>query len=267
MITTRSFPNSHTRFDSKHRHPGTMRSPSQRGSLLTTKYVDIVIFTSKTVKANTNDKIIGVSGCSAELLQIISCINRLRTLLQMDHHSPESELTALAVHLRMCLANLRQELHIRSDGRGSHIWQARIHHTAELYRIAAILYLYNTYPAATQAPLNSEPLVSLDAIPTIPSLVCQAFSCLDQIDVCTSPWPLFNVAINTTNDRHRIKIIEAFQEGIRGRRNGNYDVILGLVKTVWKRSDLNHDESSDGNAILPDWRTMIDGNSVMPSFS
>jgi hypothetical protein len=215
----------------------------------------------------TDEKIIGVFGCSAELLQIISCINQLRTLLTMEACCPESELLDLAARLRTRLLNLHQEVLIQADQYAGQISHTRIRQTAELYRIAAILYLYNTYPdVAPNSSSNGLPK-STSSLPTIPALVSQSFSCLHlMMNVCTSPWPLFLIACNAIEDQDRMEIMMTIEKGFKERRIGNYEVILGLVKTFWKRADLTNDEGRDGGTRLPDWRILVDADLGMPSF-
>ncbi|KAJ4360695.1 uncharacterized protein N0V89_001262 [Didymosphaeria variabile] len=218
------------------------------------------------LETDTEDKIVGLLGCSSELLRLISCINQLRTLLTMETGTSESDMTALAVHIRFRLLNLRQEIYIYPDETSGHISHTRIHHTAEFYQVAAMLYLYNTYPATAPSSSTSSPPNSPLPFPSIPDLVRKAFMLLDQMEVCTSPWPLFVVACNVSEDRDRIEIMRIFEEGSQVRRVGNYDVITGLVKAVWSRGDLKVDEGRDGSAKIPDWRELVDEKTGMPSF-
>lgn len=218
------------------------------------------------VDTDSDDKIVGLLGCSTELLRLISCVNQLRTLLSMKTYSSESDLTALAVHLRMRFLSLRQEVYIYTDKGVGDISHTRIHVTAEFYRIAAILYLYNTYPLVAPSPSASGVTMSQHPLPDIPSLVRQAFALLSQMSVCTSPWPLFIVACNVTEDWDRIEVMKIFEEGSMERKVGNYDIILGLVKAVWTRRDLNSEEGTYEGAKIPDWREFVDPKMGMPSF-
>jgi hypothetical protein len=178
----------------------------------------------------------------------------------------ESELKALAVHIRLRLLKLRQEIYICTDETSGHISHTRIHHTAEFYRIAAMLYLCDTYPAAATTSYTSSPLELSLPFPSVPDLVRQAFMLLGQMEVCSSPWPLFVVACNVKEDRDRIEIMRIFEEASQVRRVGNYDIIMGLVRAVWSRGDLGFDEGRDGRAKMPDWRELVDGKTGMPSF-
>lgn len=216
---------------------------------------------------DTDENIIGVFGCSAELLKIISCINQLRTLLTLDVLCPESELLDITARLRTRLLNLHQEVLIRADQYAGQILHTHIRQTAELYRIAAILYLYNTYPdIAPHSSSNGSPK-SPSSLPNIPDLVRQSFSCLhSMMNVCTSPWSLFLIACNAIEDQDRMEIMMTLENGFKERRIGNYKVILSLVKTFWKRADLKNDEGRDGSARLPDWKFMVDADLGMPSF-
>lgn len=173
---------------------------------------------------------------------------------------------ALAVYIRLCLLNLRQEIFILPDETSGHISRKRIYHTAELYRVAAMLYLYDTCPdtapSSSTSSLSNSPL----PFPSVADLVRQAFMLFDQIEVCSSPWPLFVVACHITEDRDRIEMTRIFEEASQVRRVGNYDVIMGLVKTVWGRVDLRTDEGRNRTAKIPDWRDLVEEKTGMPSF-
>ncbi|KAF2449717.1 hypothetical protein P171DRAFT_440185 [Karstenula rhodostoma CBS 690.94] len=214
-----------------------------------------------------DQRIVGLLGCSTELLRLISCINQLRTLLAMGKGASESDTMGLAVQIRLRLLNLRQEVLVYPDETSGHISHTRIHHTAEFYRVAAMLYLHDTYPVTAPSSSTSSPPTSPLPFPSVPDLVRQGFNLLDQMEVCSSPWPLFVVACNVTEDRDRIKIMRIFGQASQVRRIGNYDVIMGLVKTVWSRVDLRTNEGRDGNAEIPDWRELVDEKTGMPSFT
>lgn len=172
---------------------------------------------------------------------------------------------AFAIHIRLRLSSLRQEIYLYPEETSGQMSHTRIRHTAELYRIATMLYLYETFPAGAPSLTSSPSNPVLPVLP-VPDHIRQAFTLLDQMDVCSSPWPLFVVACNVTDDRDRIETMRVFEEASHMRRVGNYDVVMGLVKTVWSRVDLRIDEGRDASARVPDWRQLVDEKTGMPSF-
>jgi len=208
-------------------------------------------------------QIVGLLGCSCELLSLIACINQLRTLRSLSEATPESHLSTLGFHLRTRLLNLQQEVFIVPGEAAGTISHQRIHLTAQFYLLAAILYLYDTCPACAP-PLTEQPDHTMRALPSIPFLVRQCFMLLKQMDVCTSPWPLFILASNVVEDGDRIEVMRAFERGARERKVGNYEILTGLVKAIWKREDLCADEGKESR--ISDWRDLIDGEKGMPSF-
>jgi hypothetical protein len=53
-----------------------------------------------------------------------------------------------------------------------------------------------------------------------------------QMEVWSSPWPLFVVACNVKEEMDRIETMRTFGEASQVRRVGNCDIIMGLVKAV-----------------------------------
>lgn len=155
------------------------------------------------------------------------------------------------LRIREQLIDLKQEIHIQVGVTTGTISHNRITLTAELYRIAALLYLYEIAPPSTIH--ESE----------VKGLVREGFVILGQNGICTSPWPLFIVACSAFDDRDRIKAMRVIEEGARERRVGNYQIVKSLVQAVWKRRDLDADEK-DGKSI--DWRELLEPSSSMPSF-
>lgn len=147
--------------------------------------------------------------------------------------------------------NLRQEIQIHPGETAGAISQKRIALTAEFYRLAAVLYLYQVCPSEAIPPSSIEDYVS------------KGLAVLDQMEVCTSPWPLFILACNVKGDRGRIRVMRVIDEGARDRRIGNYHIIKGLVQAVWKQQDLAADEKIERKI---DWRDLIEPGSYMPSF-
>lgn len=127
----------------------------------------------------------------------------------------------------------------------------RIRQTAELYRLAAILYFYQTIPESFVPALNS------------PDLVRSGLAILWVMRICSSPWPLFILACSVTADNDRIRILDLMETSGSSRRIGNYSIIIGLVKAVWKRQDLTTNEKVKNNI---DWRDLVEEGGYMPSF-
>ncbi|KAF2001723.1 hypothetical protein P154DRAFT_489655 [Amniculicola lignicola CBS 123094] len=198
----------------------------------------------------SNRKVIGLLGCSTELLKLISCINQLRALnTGVQRNTPEMLNHSLQIRKR--LQSLSQEIHIAYGEATVTIDHDRITLTAELYRIAALLYLYEVAPP--------------QAVPehAVESLVRECFITLGQLEVCTSPWPLFILACNVTSDVDRLKTLGIIKTAEQKRHIGNYRLIKGIIEAVWKQQDLVVDEK---NPRQIDWRKLIRPNSAVPSF-
>ncbi|KAF1958271.1 hypothetical protein CC80DRAFT_503054 [Byssothecium circinans] len=199
-------------------------------------------------------KIIGLLGCSSELLRIISCINQLRVVVTPSRNeSPPSykSIAEFVLIIREQLIDLKQEILVQPGERSSAISHARITLTAEFYRIAALLYLYQT--ALTWSRFVFE----------VQEFAQQGLIILNQMDVCTSPWPLFILACNVSGDADRIKVMRVIDDGAKERRVGNYQIIRSLVQKVWKQQDLAADEKVERKV---DWRDLMEVGASMPSF-
>jgi len=168
------------------------------------------------------------------------------SLAPQDHRIAD---LAHLIHRR--LLTLRQEIHIQTGELAGTTCHTRITFTAELYRIAALLYLHHTGPPGTVSDMEAC------------SHVKDGFTALDQMDICSSPWPLFIIATSVTDDRDRIKIMGFIVDGARKRQIGNYAVIANLVQAVWKQQDLAADEKGERRV---DWRDVVYEDRGMPSF-
>lgn len=214
------------------------------------------ISTIKLPESNTDTrKIIGTLGSSAELLGLISCINQLRRIKDSKPWSPGQpprEALDIVMRIRSQLRNLVQDVHISTEQPVTeHTRHNRISLTAEFYRIGALMYLYEIVPSQTLPNLEVE------------DLVADGFAVLEQLEICTSPWPLFVLACNVTSDINRLKTLQVLDDMDQKRRIGNYQIIRGLIQAVWKQQDLAIDEKMPTQV---DWRSLIDSKSSVPSF-
>ncbi|UPX12777.1 uncharacterized protein EKO05_0003315 [Ascochyta rabiei] len=208
---------------------------------------------------NPSPEIIGVLGCSTEVLHLISCINHLRGLIRTsalsctEKSSPNFCKGFLEIfpEIEQRLLHLQQDLLIHPGSTSGTINNTRIAFTAELYRIAAVLYFYQTVPAAFIPACNAQELVR------------NGLNILWEMKVCSSPWPLFILACTVTGDEDRIRILDLIETSGSSRRIGNYSIIIGLVRAVWKRQDLCTDDKEKRRV---DWRDLIEKGGYMPSF-
>lgn len=106
--------------------------------------------------------------------------------------------------------------------------QTKIRLTAELYRIAAVLYLRAVCP-------------NVDATNQTPIWLESAFEVLTGLEVCTSPWPLFVVACESHTDQQRIQILLELDRMDEDRNIGNVFVLRSLIENYWKQQDLQAD--------------------------
>lgn len=97
--------------------------------------------------------------------------------------------------------------------------------TAELYRLATLLYLYAVCPDLVDSMERGHWLH-------------QALDVLQKITACTSPWPLFIVAGEVTTDLQRVLILDVLEEMDESRNIGNTFMVRRLIEAYWKQLDL-----------------------------
>lgn len=199
-------------------------------------------------------------GCSIEVLDVIECINQLRGYQSLIDPScntknctpaPVVDHPQILTQLEGRILGLQQELVIRPGSTSGTIDDARITFAAELYRIAALLYLYQIVPATYTPAIDSQ------------GLLRTGLNILWEMKICSSPWPLFILACSVSDDVDRIRILDLMEASGSSRRIGNYSIIIALVKAVWKRQDLVVDEKAKREV---DWRQLVEEGGYMPSF-
>jgi hypothetical protein len=186
------------------------------------------------------------------VLECISCINQLAAILEgrpKEHLPPEYQ--HYPTQLGILLSNVDQILGTieQSECKGTRIDIKRTISTAELYRLGTLLYLHQSI---LYTPLGSS---------ITQELVQTSLLILEEIDICTSPWPLFIISCEVVSDVQRIQILSMIEAMQQRRRIGNYEMIRGVIESVWKQSDLT--ECSKEPECRLDWKSIVD---VRPSF-
>ncbi|KAH9906819.1 fungal-specific transcription factor domain-containing protein [Xylariomycetidae sp. FL2044] len=184
-------------------------------------------------------QIIGSLGCSVEVMEIISYVNKMRAAdLRGDNAATTAdERASLADQWHVAekqITSLTQRLDPRDADSLSQHERTRTLATAELYRIATFLYLQR---ASNHAHANESRTMFLQ----------QAFEILRSLDVCTSPWPLFVIACEADTDEQRIEILQNLDQMDARRRIGNVLVLRSIVESFWKQQDLQADNARSQN--------------------
>ncbi|KAL5314215.1 hypothetical protein ACEPPN_018640 [Leptodophora sp. 'Broadleaf-Isolate-01'] len=175
-----------------------------------------------------NQIIIGSLGCSMQVLECISCINYLaKTIEQSPSKALPPELSSISNQLETQLKSLTQTHRIVHENMTGNLDSSRITQTAELYRIASLIYLYQSI---TLKPMRC---------PELKNLINNALLILHKLGICTSPWPLFIIACEVTEDEQRVVILETLEKMRMVRRIGNVEIMRNIIEAVWKRGDLN----------------------------
>ncbi|KAI0017027.1 fungal-specific transcription factor domain-containing protein [Xylariomycetidae sp. FL0641] len=199
--------------------------------------------------------IIGSLGCSVEVMEIVSFVNGLRatelrgdfakfSLEEKDRRDEEWN------RVQDRITNLTQRLDPGEADRLPQNERFRTLRTAELYRVATILYMQRT---ATNAAIQESRLEYLK----------HAFQVLGSLDVCTSPWPLFVIACETETDDQRIQILRTLDKMDERRHIGNVFVLRNIIESFWKQQDLQAD-SGRGTSLK--WWDIIDLHPAAPWF-
>ncbi|KAI0454353.1 fungal-specific transcription factor domain-containing protein [Xylaria acuta] len=199
--------------------------------------------------------IIGSLGCSIEVMEVISHVNKWRAMELCGDPTafPDQERSNRAIEykaLESKLALLVQRLDPKHEERLSRYDRTRTLATAELYRIATFLYLHRVGSTEPSQEIKS-------------AYLQQALQVLGSLEVCTSPWPLFVIACETENDDQRISILRTLDRMDEERHIGNVFVLRHIIESFWKQQDLQADSGRTGGLK---WWDTIDLNLTVPWF-
>lgn len=111
--------------------------------------------------------------------------------------------------------------------------------TAELYRVATLLYHHRVYASHLDRNKERE------------NYLHHAIDLLSQMHLCTSPWPLFVVASEANSDEHRLLILRMLDRMDEARKIGNVFVLRDIIQSFWKQQDLA--VGWDGAGAQPRW--------------
>lgn len=186
-------------------------------------------------------------GCSLEFLDLLASI--CSTLLPPSHPEFYSEtrmghLDSLELRLRY----LQQDIEFQpKDSEG----YKRTQQTAELYRLAGLLYLHR---AARNTTANYAPTQRL---------VEDAFRIIEQIKYSEALWPLFIISLEARTDERRRKILDIFINTREVRDAGNVRSIMRMVEAVWIQNDLCEEVELDYMAML---NAVLSAHQILPTF-
>jgi hypothetical protein len=180
----------------------------------------------------------------------MAIISRINDLARRRRLSDDTFLTRSEQEvgeIRQHLEDLRQTLRTAESGI---IDESLVRQTAELYRIGAVIYLHLE---AYRPSGYSEDLQRL---------VRHALKLLKDMSKCTSPWPIFVVALGCQDESQRTEILTVIQN-MEQRRIDNIFYMHEIIEHYWKFKDLNS-LKDDRHSI--DWRVLVNNESFLPSF-
>ncbi|KAH7166529.1 fungal-specific transcription factor domain-containing protein [Dactylonectria macrodidyma] len=196
--------------------------------------------------------IVGSLGCSIEIFHILHLINQIRS--SSPSNLDGSEL-ALIVQKRTALEerlqNLVQRLDTEEEEAATAVECNRIMATANLYRLATLLYLQRVFPLeGDQARRNR--------------YLNEARVTSESLQVVTSPWPMFVIACESRTEEHRIAVLTTLDEMQRRRSIGNIRVMRNVIETIWKQCDLRAEFDNEQQL---EWCRFVDNEVMVPWFA
>lgn len=130
--------------------------------------------------------------------------------------------------------------------------KACIQRIAKFYHLAALTCFHRQF---LQIPFQSR---------SVQPLIKSALNLIAQMEICTSPWPLFVVICEIRTDEQRLQILQTLKQMEVHRRIRNIGVTRMIVEEFWKQRDLADRDTTKAKA---DWRTIVDIDKMTSPFS
>ncbi|KAI9742119.1 MAG: hypothetical protein M1834_000509 [Cirrosporium novae-zelandiae] len=200
---------------------------------------------SRQALSPNKELIIGIFGCSLEILDIISqVVDIVLDPANPSYFSDTHERTMKSLELR--LINVRQVMEVH-DGEQ----QTRSEKIAELYRIATLVYLKR---AAQKHPSSSC---------EVRELIDNAMMLLSQLETCERPFPLFVIGCEARDDIQRSQIIDILSKTQQQRKVGNLISVQEMIEVAWIQDDLHTEQELDFTSKLT---VAMSTNAILPTF-
>ena len=189
-----------------------------------------------------------------ELMSIISKLND--TILTDDSTKPSlSDIEGL-IQLEQRLRSLRQYLTRQGLTSGDESGVPDVLDTAELYRIAALIFLERACRRKSRRSSAVEHLVEA------------GLAILQRLKVCAVMWPLFIIACEAETDEQRTIVLAIFEKSTKFRKAGNIPCVQGLAEAVWKQDDLfTYSGIAAGAVPLLRYGSIISASRQLPNFT
>ncbi len=186
-------------------------------------------------------------GCASTMFPTIGRVGNLirkvrKTKTRKNSYKVIEEATILKAQLEKWKApRVFEEPQDKSTDVEQALW------TAEAYRSATLLYLYQAVPE-----------ISLDSVvDRIAGLATKVLTNLANVPVTSGAaiihiFPLLAAGCEATDPEHRVFIEERWRAMMRRMKIGNIDKCLEVVKDVWERRDSHEAQRLRNKAFVPD---------------
>ena len=189
-----------------------------------------------------------------ELMNIISTIQDV--ILECDNTEAPRHQNEIILQLKQRLQHLRQFLVPQGVTVPMAGDESKAFNTAELYRIAAMIFLER---ACRRMPRSD---------PQIEHLVETGLKLLEKLQGSAATWPLFIVACEAETDEHRTIALDSFEASAKVRKAGNISWVQGLAEAVWKQDDLSTYSNVPADTVqLLRYRSVISASGQLPNFT
>ena len=189
-----------------------------------------------------------------ELMNIISTIQDV--ILERGSREAPRYQNETILQLKQRLQNLRQFLVPHGATVPMAGDKSKAFDTAELYRVAAMIFLERACRGISRSD------------PEIERLVGSGLKLLESLQGYAATWPLFIVACEAETDEHRNIALDSFEASAKARKAGNISWVQELVEAVWKQDDLSTYSSVPADTVqLLRYRSVISASGQLPNFT
>jgi hypothetical protein len=128
---------------------------------------------------------------------------------------------------------------------------SRLEKIAQLYRLAALLYLQR---ALRRTPHSAQ---------TTTNLVEEGLAMLSEIETCERPWPLFVIACEARTNTDRALVLDIFAKSQSMTNIRDLGAIRKMVEAAWVQDDLHEEQELDYVAKL---NAVMSAHKILPTF-